>query len=73
MKEGDLVWLDSGAALGGQHTTAYAKRRVDKHGRLYVFMRGDPHDLVEAKSVATGAVVTLIGAWLKEAPDGTQL
>ena len=51
----------------------YHQRRADAHGWLWVLTRrgdGEVPDFVEARSIATGVVCTLITFFTEEADDG---
>ena len=56
----------------------YHQRRADKHGYIYYglrwfgadYMTGQRGALIEAKSLATGAVVTLYSLYVEEQADG---
>ena len=51
---------------------SYHQRRADAHGYLYVVTRrgsGEVPDCLEARSIATGVVCTLITFFTEEATD----
>lgn len=55
---------------------AYHKRRLEKHGWLYFVVREDTgggrSPMYEAKSVATGAICTLLPICCEELEDAVQ-
>ncbi len=61
MERGDLIRMKD--AVDGWH-----RRRAEKHGKLYIFMCRDgiSGDIIEAKSIITGRVVTLMEDSIEE-------
>lgn len=57
-----------------EHIDGYHKRRADAHGYLYIATRSfGLGSLVEARSIATGALCTLDKRFIEEATDATEL
>lgn len=47
----------------------YVQRRTEKHGCLYKVTREGPLGILECKSVASGATITLMDIYVEDLPD----